>query len=177
LHFLISFNIQSSRPKVIDLRASPHVSPEKATMKGISCVAPYAHPQAEDTDTDRVHPYFFSGGYDKSVYLWSLSKTQSGYKSRTPTQLERAHTASVYAVAGFPSRNWVLSGGADARLVTCDLETNQVLAGETVQFEARNEVHQIHTTSSQGQLVFLEVNTSRVMSLSKCINGLFPTHR
>jgi len=150
------FNPQGSRPKVIDLPRRPHTSPEKAVYQGITCLAPFvAHSSA--TEVHAQDKYFVSGGFDKSLFLWCLSKKSSSYKSRVPTKLVTSHTATIYAVACYPARGWVLSGGADARLVACDLEENQVLADETVQFEARNEVHQIHSGSSHGAMVFLEV--------------------
>ncbi|CAO3646659.1 unnamed protein product [Mucor hiemalis] len=69
---------------------------------------------------------FVTGGYDKSVYLWSL-KRESPVDNFTPNGVHRLnikHTSAVYSLCYDKFKNVLLSGGSDERLVIYDVQAS-----------------------------------------------------
>lgn len=72
---------------------------------------------------------FVTGGYDKSIYLWSL-KRESPDDNFIPTGVSRLnikHTSAIYSLCYDKYKNVLFSGGADERLVLFDMQTNTTL--------------------------------------------------
>lgn len=65
---------------------------------------------------------FVTGGCDHAVVLWNEIKDDDWH----PTVLHRSlHTSAVMGVAGLFHRKWVLSSGADKRVIAFDPATQR----------------------------------------------------
>ncbi|KAL7321521.1 hypothetical protein PS15m_001283 [Mucor circinelloides] len=72
---------------------------------------------------------FVTGGYDKSIYLWSL-KRESPDDNFIPTGVSRLnikHTSAIFSLCYDKYKNVLFSGGSDERLVLFDMQTNTTL--------------------------------------------------
>ncbi|KAF7720754.1 hypothetical protein EC973_006160 [Apophysomyces ossiformis] len=107
--------------RVQSLQELPH-------EKGISVIAPFGGGRRSADDVE--HAQFVTGGNDKSVYLWSMSRedASSDFSVSSLDSINVKHTSAVQALYYDQPNSRLFTGGADERLFTYDMQKQSIVA-------------------------------------------------
>lgn len=72
---------------------------------------------------------FVTGGYDKTVYLWTLRRDTDveNFSRLGCSRLNIKHTSAVYTLYHDKFRNTLFSGGSDERFIMHDMQSDTSL--------------------------------------------------
>ncbi len=129
-----------SKPQLISLGRSPHKG-------GINCLFL--------GDSGSSSCKVFSGGFDKSVVLWSIKQERSSFKSKVKT-LPIKHKAYISALA---CRGETLLSASGKNVRLSDICSNSSEA-EVASAQFGTKVNQIHLHPIEHDIVILEVRLS-----------------
>lgn len=106
--------------RIQTLDESPHEN-------GISVIGSLETGDYNTRNTEKCS--FVTGGYDKSIYLWSLKRESpdDNFTSTGISRLSIKHTSAVFALCYDKYKNVLLSGGSDERLVLFDMQSNTTI--------------------------------------------------
>ncbi|KAH8113383.1 hypothetical protein DFH11DRAFT_1727859 [Phellopilus nigrolimitatus] len=156
---MVTYAAESNeRAAVIPLSKAPH------SGWGISCLAPMSFSAiSEDPDDKDVAISFLSGGFDKTVMQWRVTRGIKEDKGEGRNNRHRPYNATVHPLGGplnsgvssvvyHASSQRVLSA-AGKKLWTIDIEGR--VPPRSVEFN--NLIHQIHVHRNSPDIVILEV--------------------
>jgi hypothetical protein len=153
----VSKIFQDKAPLFVRLNHRPHIKRVKAgktIVKGgvhISCLAPVR------SDSTHSTVNFISGGYDKSIHLWTVR----GEGFEVSSERIIAHKAVPYALA-CRGRKVMFSAGKS--LLTTEMEH---LSAEPESVSFSNIIHQIHVHPQAQNVTILEVGFHGLMICTK----------
>ncbi|KAF4619681.1 hypothetical protein D9613_005483 [Agrocybe pediades] len=141
---LLRFNSEDHSPCLMDLQLKPHKvsldAQNSNTTGAITCLAAKS--------LTNGHLKFFTGGYDRSLYIWN-AKTLDSITTERLTTITTIPEALAF-------RHGTLLIGTSRKLLQLDLEH---LTSTPIVTQLSNSVHQIHVDKQAPNIALLEVNS------------------
>lgn len=131
-------------PLRVDLNNRPHAVADKGSRFGITALC------GVTSSASNARLRFVSGGCggaDKSLYLWTVRAERQLQSTAEMVRLPTRHTSAVNALAYMPSKDLIISGGTDSRIVVTDVGAEEVLQSNVL---PGNEVYQVHLADAGG---------------------------
>ncbi|KAI8091589.1 WD40-repeat-containing domain protein [Thamnidium elegans] len=143
--------------RIQTLQNSPHEN--GVSVIGSLDTGSYSSPNSETCS-------FVTGGYDKSVYLWSLHRESpdDDFTLKGTHRLNIKHTSALYSLCYDKFKNILFSGGSDERLTIFDLQSNTSLrelrltqrVSQIIQSKANPNIVLITTTNRSDQFAIYD---------------------
>ncbi|KAF9569480.1 hypothetical protein CPC08DRAFT_701963 [Agrocybe pediades] len=141
---VLRFNSEDPSPCLMDLQLKPHQvsldAQNSNTTGAITCLAAKS--------LTNGHLKFFTGGYDRSLYIWN-AKTLDSITTERLTTITTIPEALAF-------RHGTLLIGTSRKLLQLDLEH---LTSTPIVTQLSNSVHQIHVDKQAPNIALLEVNS------------------
>lgn len=126
-----------------ELKDKPHLEQNTpgTTKNGVNCLA------ARKSTKNAIH--FFTGGYDRTIRLWSVTTPDLETKTERLTTLPTIPNALAY-------KDRVLLVGTSKKILTLDLDH---LSARPITAQLDNLINQIHVHKQAPNVTILEVST------------------